>query len=158
MNVAAARRPAPHAARTRSIGPVLVVAAAVGPPVLAFALLLGITVAERTGGSLFKAVAPANIAEAAAAGRGDDVVRRLRAGERLDRLYAVRAEATHSPLTRATPAEAAVWSRQLLMVELVDREGGIPAADRPALACLAVRLDLRDIADYLAPGGAGPCE
>lgn len=155
MNAAASRQPAPDA--PRGIGRGLAIAA-VAPPVLAFALVFAVGAAERTGGSLFRAAAPANLAEAAAAGRGDEVVRRLRAGEALDRVYAVRPEATHSPLTRATPAEAAVWSRQLLMVELVDGEGGIPAARRPELACLATRLELRDIADYLAPAGAGPCE
>lgn len=157
MNVAPSDRLVPDAAPRRGRGTGLVIAAVV-PPVLALVLLLAISAAERTGGSLFEDVAPANIAEAAAAGRGDEVVRRLRAGEALDRVYAVRAEAAHSPLTRATPAEAAVWSRQLLMVELVDREGGIPAERRPELACLAVRLELDDIAEYLAPGGHGACE
>lgn len=134
-----------------------ILAAAAVPPALALALVLAIGVAERTGVGLFADVAPSNLAEAAAAGRADDVVRRIRRGESVGEVYAVRQAATHSPLTRATPAESAVWSRQVLMVELLDREGAIAAADREELACLAFDLELHDIASYLAPAGAGAC-
>ena len=135
-----------------SIFPRAVVFAAAVPPTLAIFLVLAIAGAERTGATLFADVAPANLAEAAAAGRGDDVVRRLRRGEPLHRVYPMRSEATHSPVARATPASAAVLSRQVLMVQLLDRAGAIAPGDRRELACLAVRLDLPDIAEYLAQG------
>jgi hypothetical protein len=135
-----------------------IVAAVVVPPALALAVALAIAAAERTGTTLFADVAPANLAEAAAAGRADDVVRRLQRGEPVDQVYAMRAEATHSPLTLATPAEAAIWSRQVLMVQVLERAGAIAAADRADLACLATDLEVHDIAAYLAPGGPGTCE
>ena len=82
------------------------------PPSLALAGMLSIAVAERSGAVLYGDALPRNLAEAAAMGRGDDVVRRLRLGEDLRRVYPVRPDVTYSPLTRATPTEAAVWSRQ----------------------------------------------
>lgn len=132
-------------------------AAATLPPALAIAAVLAIALTERAGWRLFADAVPANLAEAAAAGRADDVVRRLRLGEDRHRVYSLRPEATHSPLLRATPAEAAIWSRQPLMIELLDREGAIGEGDRSVLACLAADLDLPEIAGALAPDGTEAC-
>jgi hypothetical protein len=134
-----------------------ILVAIITPPMLALGLVFAIAAAEVTGHTLFADVVPSNLAEAAAAGRADDVVRRIQGGEAVQLVYPVRPDATHSPLTRATPAEAAVWSRQLLMVHVLDRAGAIPAADRDDLACLALDLELHDIAAYLAPAGANAC-
>jgi hypothetical protein len=127
------------------------------PPSLALAGMLAIALAERAGAVLFGEALPRNLAEATAMGRGDDVVRRLRLGEDVRRVYPVRPDVTHSPLTRATATEAAIWSRQRLMIELLDRAGAIEEGDRQDLGCLAADLDLEEIVEYLAPAGTASC-
>ena len=127
------------------------------PPSLALAGMLAVALAERSGGALFADAVPSNLAEAAVMGRGDDVVRRLRLGEDAHRVYPVRPQPTHSPLTQATPAEAAIWSGQRLMIELLDRAGAIGDGDRRELACLAADLEADEIVAYLAPSATGEC-
>jgi hypothetical protein len=138
--------------------PVLTAVLAV-PPALALVCGLGVAAAERGGARLFAGPSPANLAEAAASGRADDVVRRLRAGEDAFRVYDLRPDVISSSVLRATPAEAAMWSRQLLMIHLLDREGalGDDAARRRELACLASDLELEDVVEYLSPGMPPGC-
>jgi hypothetical protein len=137
-------------------GRVLTAAVAL-PPSLALLFVLAVAAAERGGGSLFAGPSPANLAEAAASGRGDDVVRRLRAGEDAFRVYDLRPDVISSSVQRATPAEAAMWSRQLLMIHLLDRGGAIGDAQRPELACLASDLGLDDVVEYLSPAAPPTC-
>jgi hypothetical protein len=128
------------------------------PPMLA--ILCGVTVgiAERSGTTVFGSTPPANLAEAAAMGRADDVVRRIELGEDHRRVYDVRPEVISSAVLRTTPVEAAMWSRQLLMVQLLDRAGAIAdAEERRALACLAADLELEDIVAYLTPAAGRSC-
>ena len=127
------------------------------PPSLALAAMLTVAMAERSGAVLFGDAMPANLAEAAVMGRGDDVVRRLRQGEDVRRVYPVRPVPTHSPLTQATPAEAAIWSGQRQMMELLDRAGAIAEGDRRDLACLAADLEADEIVEYLAPPAGAQC-
>jgi hypothetical protein len=128
------------------------------PLVVATLCVAGIGGAERLGGTFLHAAPPANLAEAASTGRADDVVRRLRAGEDAAQVYPLRPEAISSVVLHATTMEAAMWSRQLRMIQLLDREGAIGAQeDRRFLVCLASDLDVPDIVEFLAPGGAPAC-
>jgi hypothetical protein len=128
------------------------------PACAAFAAVLAIAGAERAGRGVLAGAPPSNLAEAAATGRADDVVRRLRRGEDPQRVYDLRPEAISSVVLKATTLEAAIWSRQRLMIELLDREGAIvDEAHRRELACLAADLDSPDVVEYLSPGGAPGC-
>lgn len=135
-----------------------VAAALVVPPLVATACVIAVSIAERTGGTIFAAAAPANLAEAAALGRGDDVVRRLHQGEDPRRVYDLRPEIVSSAVVKATPMEAAMWSQRLLMIHLLDRGGAIAdEAARSHLACLAMDLGLAEAVDYLASATAPAC-
>src|SRR5262245_8811051 len=67
--------------------------------------------------------APINIAEAAAQGSAAEVVRRVRQGEDPRGVRALRPESISSSVLRASALEAAVWSREVELVELLDRLG-----------------------------------
>ena len=130
----------------------------VTPPALAILCAAAIALAERAGTTLFAAVPPANLAEAAAMGRADDVVRRLALGDDRHRVYDLRTEVISSAVRRATPVEAAMWSRQLLMVQLLDGAGAIAdLSQRQESACLAADLELQDIVEDLSPSGPPGC-
>lgn len=120
--------------------------------------MLAVVVAERSGARAFDAPPPANLAEAAGTARADEVVRRLRLGEDPHRIYDLRPEVISSTVLKATPMEAAVWSRQELLVRLLDREGAIrDDARRQEIACLAADLEVDDMVEYLSPGGPPDC-
>ena len=128
------------------------------PPCLALACVLSVALAERAGGTLFAATPPANLAEAAAMGRADDVARRLALGEDRFAVYDLRPEVISSAVRKATVAEAAMWSRQLLMIELLDRGKAIGDTNRLELACLGVDLGVdEEIIDHLSPGRPPDC-
>jgi hypothetical protein len=93
-----------------------------------------------------------NSAEAAAAGDPARVLRFLRMGDDPTRIRAVRPELISGQVLRVTTLEAAMWSRQVDMIRVLDREGAIVDPDqRRELACLASDLDLPDVKSYLAP-------
>jgi hypothetical protein len=128
------------------------------PAWLVIAGIALIAAGERMGGTPFAGRTPANSAEAAAMGRAADVLRFLRAGEDPGRVYQVDPEIISSSVRQATVLEAAIWSRQVALVRLLDAEGAITSsAERGSLACLAVDLAVADIVAYLAPGGTGQC-
>ena len=128
------------------------------PPLLAILCAASIGIAERSGTTIFGSAPPANLAEAAAMGRADDVVRRIELGEDRRRVYELRPEVISPAVVRAMPVEAAMWSRQLLMVQLLDGEGAIgDSSEREEFACLAADLALEDIVEYLSPSGPPPC-
>jgi hypothetical protein len=82
----------------------------------------------------------------------------MRAGEDPFRVYGLHPDAISSVVLFATPMEAAVWSRQLLMIQLLDREGAIQdAAHRREIACLAADQEIGDMVEYLSPGGPPEC-
>ena len=62
-----------------------------------------------------------------------------------------------STVQHATALEAAVWSHQRPLIELLDREGAIPDAGRHALACLAADVGVDEIVAYLSPGVPPEC-
>jgi hypothetical protein len=126
-------------------------------PGLAWMYLAAIAAAETAGGTWLAARAPANIAEAAATARADLVVRFLDAGEDPARVYPLHPDVISSTVQHATALEAAVWSHQRPLIELLDREGAIPGTGRHALACLAADVGVDDIVAYLAPGAPPDC-
>ena len=136
----------------------LIVGLLVTPLCAALAWLAVVMVAERAGAMAFAGDSPRNLAEAAALGRADDVIRRLRHGEDPYRVYDVRPEVISSSVLRASPLEAALWSRQIQMIDMLTREGVIYSAEqRQELACLAADIDLDDVVDYLSTGAPPSC-
>jgi hypothetical protein len=123
------------------------------PPVLAMLALAVTAVVESRGVRLFSDFEPANLAEAAAIGRAADVVRFLTLDRNPTRVYDVRPFFVPAAVTRVTAIEAAVWSRQPALVELL--EGTAIAGDegRRHVACLAIDLGVADVARRLAPQG-----
>ncbi|HEY6361801.1 MAG TPA: hypothetical protein VIX63_11890 [Vicinamibacterales bacterium] len=138
----------------------LACAIALAGPLGAVAVLLVIVAAgERIGATPFSGVTPLNSAEAAGMASAVHVLRFLGMGEDPNRVYPIRPQIISSAVRRATTVEAAMWSRQLGLIQLLDRQGAIVGADRRrALACLAVDLRVEDAADYLAPEGTAFCE
>ena len=136
----------------------VIAACAALPIVLASVVLAWIPLAERVDPDTDDR-RPLNIAEAAGQGNASEVVRRLRLGEDPNRVYPVRPHIIPLPVTMTTAAEAAVWSRQVRLMDLLAREGvilgGRPRGD---LACLAVDISAGDVAAYLAEGHVPACE
>ena len=135
------------------------IAVAVAVPLVGVTIYLGaIAAAERAGGTWSAARAPANLAEAAGSARADLVVRFLREGQDPARVYPLHPDVISSIVRHATALEAAIWSRRLPLIELLDREGALPeGADRRALACLAADIEVDDVVAYLSPDGAAAC-
>lgn len=129
----------------------VIACAAAAPLCLVTIYLVAVSLTEAGGAALLAARSPANLAEAAASGRADLVLRLLRQGERADAVYDVHPDVISSAVRQATALEAAIWSRQLELVELLEREGAIAPDVRRALACLAGDLGVDDIAEYLGP-------
>lgn len=149
-------RPKPNATR---VAPLVALAV---PPVLAV-LALGATAAfESRGVRLFGDFEPANLAEAAAIGRAADVLRFLAADPDPTRVFEVRpffissgvTRVISSGVTQATAIEAAVWSRQPALVELLEGTLVSGAEGRRHVACLATDLGVADVARHLVPEGA----
>jgi hypothetical protein len=114
---------------------------------------------ETVGARPFAGLTPMNSAEAAALGRAADLLRFLRAGEDPRRVYRIHRDVISPAVLRATTLEAAVWSRQAALIELLDTEGAIQGdEERRAVACLAADLDVDDVVEYLAPLGVTHCE
>jgi hypothetical protein len=139
--------------------PRALVLALLGPLGVAMIGIAWVAVGERAGAAPFGGLVPRNSAEAAALGSASEFLRFLRRGEDPRRVYDVRTEVISSAIARATTLEAAMWSRQLEMIQLLDRLGDIPIGpERRALVCLAADLQVEDIVEYLAPGGISDCE
>jgi hypothetical protein len=70
----------------------------------------------------------------------------------------VRPYAISSSIRRVSGAEAAVWSRSIELITLLDRFGAISEPEnRRRLTCLAADLRVEDVLEYLAPKGAAWC-
>jgi hypothetical protein len=128
-------------------------------PVVAATAGVFVTAAgERVRPSAFAQYRPHNSAEAAALGNAAEVVRLLRLSGDPTRVYPVRPEIIAESVQRATTLEAAMWSRRVQMIRLLDAEGAIvDSATRGELACLASDLDLPDVVEYLTSGTARDC-
>ncbi len=139
--------------------PLALALALCGPLCVAMSGITWVAVGERAGAAPFGGLVPQNSAEAAALGSASELLRFLRRGEDPRRVYDVRTEVISSAIERATTLEAAMWSRQLEMIQLLDRGGAIPAGvERSALACLAADLQIEEVVEYLAPAGIRDCE
>ena len=134
-----------------------VIAALALPLTIGTVVTAFIAAAEQTGAAPFARIVPRNSAEAAGMGYAADVIRLLESGEDPTRIQPVRPQVISSSVLHATTAEAAVWSRQLELVQVLDARGAITPAERPALACLAADLRIEDVVEYLAPGGVQGC-
>ena len=135
---------------------VICAALAVAPGIV-WLYLAAIAATEGAGGTWLAARTPANIAEAAGTARADLVVRFLDAGQDPARIYPLHPDVISSTVRHATALEAAVWSHQRPLIELLDRKGAIPAGGRHALACLAVDVGVDDIVAYLSPDAPPDC-
>jgi hypothetical protein len=128
------------------------------PLVLGTARLGWMVVAEGVGVVAEDRV-PLNIAEAAGLENASEVVRRMRLGEDPVRVLPVRPHVISSSVPLASAIEAAVWSRQVELLELFDREGAaIDERSRAELACLAADISADDLWEYLTMDRAVTCE
>jgi hypothetical protein len=133
-------------------GPVGVALTALPVAVVA-AATLWIAAGEWRGRNALAAPPFRNSAEAAAAGDAPAALRFLRMGDNPSLIHPIRGDIISADVRSATTLEAALWSRHIEMIRVLDREGAIVDADqRRELACLALDLDLPDVAEYLAPG------
>jgi hypothetical protein len=125
-----------------------VVAMVLAPMLVAMAFLLVFTVGELIGVHPFSYQAPSNLAEAAGMGSMPEVLRFIRQGADSTRVENVRPDIISSEITKVTAPEAAIWSRRVQLVRLMEREGAFGTeADRPHLACLARALQVDEIVD-----------
>jgi len=129
-----------------------------GPVVVATLMIVAFSGLELLGRTPF-AVGPfRNVAEAAGLGAASDVLRMLGNGEDPNRVMPVRGEIISSSVKQATALEAAIWSRRLELLELLDRRGAIvDMQSRRHLACLASDLSALDIAEYLSRHTSPDC-
>jgi hypothetical protein len=122
------------------------------PTAAVVAATLGIAGGEWAGRNALGAPPFRNSAEAAAAGDAPAALRFLRMGDNPSRIHPIRSEIISSRIRNATTLEAALWSGHIEMIRVLDREGAIVDDDqRRELACLALDLDLEEVANYLAP-------
>jgi hypothetical protein len=125
------------------------------PVVLATLILAWIPLAEHVDPDT-DVRRPLNIAEAAGEGNAAEVIRRLRLGEDPNRVYPVRPHIVPSPVSAV---EAAVWTRQTALTDLLEREGVIVGGrTREELVCLARDVGAAEIAAYLSRGLSPACE
>src|SRR5919106_5997418 len=116
--------------------------------------VLAVAAGERAGAAPFAGVIPRNSAEAAGLGHASELLRFLRAGQDPRAVYPVRPEILSSAILRATTIEAAMWSRQVEIIKLLEREGAINGSEEgAALACLAADLRVDGVVEHLAPEG-----
>jgi hypothetical protein len=126
------------------------------PIVMATAVILGVVAGELAGGAPLAAEPPRNIAEAAAVGDAATVLQFMSYGSDPTRIQPVRPELISSTVTQATTLEAAVWSRQIELIRVLDDRGAIIGPEeRRELGCLAADLGVDDIVEYLTTGD--PC-
>jgi hypothetical protein len=102
-------------------------------------------------------MAPANIAEAAGLANAAEVLRLLRSGEDVSRVLPVRPEIISSSIPQISALEAAVWSRHVELIHMLDDQGVILGGQRHRLACLAADLKIDDIVKYLSPDAPPAC-
>ena len=139
--------------------PLAIALALLAPIAVATVGVLTVATGERAGALPFAGLVPRNSAEAAGLGRAAELMRFLEAGQDPHEVHAVRPEILSSAILRATTVEAAMWSRQVELIKLLEREGVIDGSEeRAALACLASDLGIDDIVEHLAPEGLNGCE
>lgn len=129
------------------------------PVLTATLLVLAFAVSEILGHTPLSYAPPQNIAEAAGMGIASEVLRMLRQGQDVNQIMQVRPDIISSAITRVTALEAAIWSRRVELVRMLDREGAIRGDHvRRQMACLARHLRTEDILAHLAPAGLAGCD
>ena len=130
----------------------LMMIAAVVPVAIGTLVILAFAVLE-TGGRTPMSIHPGNLAEAAAMGNAAETVRRLSFGESPYRIQPIREDIVGSDPIRLTALEAAVVSKKLELIRLLDSRGVFVGEDaRRTLACLATDIGASDITEYLGRG------
>ena len=138
--------------------PKILALAVAGPVVLATLAVITFSAQELRGEAPFSYGPVRNIAEAAAMGHASEVLRLLGAGEDPNQVWPVRRDIISSTITKVTALEAALWSRHVQLVELLDRQGAIVNDEsRRYLTCLANDLPVEEIVKYLSPKGPPDC-
>lgn len=128
------------------------------PVVVMACVVLVVAAAESGGREPWSDTRPRNAAEAAALGRGADLVRFLRRGAHPEQVYPIRAGLVPQDPAWLSAMEAAVWPEAPAMIRLLEREGAVFTVDRRhQLACLARDLGRPDSETQLAPGGGLSC-
>lgn len=136
------------------------IAVSVAAPVLIGTLLTSVFVlGEVAGRAPLVGDSPGNIAEAAGLGSGAEVLRMLRRGDDPMRPLPVGPEIISREITRVTALEAAVWSRRIRLVQLLDREGAIRGDEaRRHVTCVAVAVGVDEVVEYLSPQRTPACD
>ena len=141
-----------------AVAPRLSALAAVALPATVATLIVVIFAVLEVAGRTPLANAPQNVAEAAGMGSAAETMRRVMYGESAHRVEYVRPDIISERVTRVTALEAAIFSKKLELIRLLDRRGAIvDARTRQALACLARDIEANDIVEYLARGAELPC-
>jgi hypothetical protein len=131
----------------------------VAPFLAATALVWVYSVSELAGRTLFVYNAPRNIAEAAGRGSSSEVLRFLKLGQDPRVVMPVGPEVISSSITRVTALEAAIWSRRIRLMRVLQREGHFAdPAVRAYLICLAVDIKAQEIQQFLSPNSSDPCQ
>lgn len=130
---------------------------AVALPAAASALAVAAFAVLEVAGNRSITMAPVNIAEAAGLANASEVLRLLRSGADPARVMPARPEIISSAVPHISALEAAVWSRHVELVHMLDDEGVIVGDERRRLACLAADLQVGDIVDYLSPEAPPDC-
>jgi hypothetical protein len=128
-----------------------VVAAAVLPPLVAFAVSVYVAVGWLVGTNPLWPTPELNVAEAAMVRDHAEVVRLIHAGQDPNRAWEIRSDIRNSDQpARMTPLEAAISIRRLELVQLLVREGArIGPAEREALVAFSRKYGAPDVAAYL---------
>jgi hypothetical protein len=128
------------------------------PPALALGGVLWLAAGERAGLALLAHPEPRNSAEAAAVGNAASMLQLL-SREQAGTVHTLRPGALSDGIVEATTVEAAMWSRQVELVEVLDTRSTVTSdpGERARLACLALDVDAEDIAVYLV-GAVPTCE
>lgn len=132
---------------------------ALSMPIVAAACLTLIVAAAESGGlEPWSDTRPRNAAEAAALGRGADLVRFLRRGAHPEQIYPIRAGLVPQAPASLSAMEAAVWPDGSAMIGLLEREGAVFTNEgRRQLACLARDLGRPGTVTVLVPDGDLSC-
>jgi hypothetical protein len=157
------RQPAGEPDNARPAGRVRIskalVAVAAAPALAGTILAAAFAVAELRGSPPFMYPAPRNIAEAAGMGLDAEMLRMLRAGQDPTRPLPVGAHVISPEFTQVSALEAAVWSRRVRVVRLLEREGFLNGhAAKQHIACVAAAVRAREIVRYLFPEGLAGCD
>ena len=126
------------------------------PPMVSVAAVALFAALEAAGNQSIT-MAPVNVAEAAGLANASEVLRLLWSGEDVSRVMPTRPDIISSAIPRISALEAAVWSRHVELIHMLDDEGVIPGDERRRLACLAADLQIGDIVEYLSPEAPPAC-